>query len=220
MLLSFYLLAKCDLSLDAKQQEQRDESQLLTQSVGIGSLFFTLVLGHFVKDWSLLFEMSWKKGSSAFRKEKGTIIIIISIAYAVNVYMQTNMQLSLLFTAKQVSYFHRWGGPGCGSWAGRCCSSSVSCAGRHSCPPFVTWVWPVKGPKQTITNGSERCRKGGGKRGFCQASPIITGISVRALREFTNRKWHSPWASSRHLQVEVPLAKYIKKAIRYLHSIH
>lgn len=46
-----------------------------------------------------------------------------------------------------VFYFRHWGGPGCGSWAGRCCSSSVSCAERHSCLPFVAWVWPTKQTK-------------------------------------------------------------------------
>lgn len=55
-----------------------------------------------------------------------------------------------------VFYFRHWGGPGCGSWAGRCCSSSVSCAGRHSCLPFVTWVWPTKRPKQRLTIESQR----------------------------------------------------------------
>lgn len=73
--LSVYLhiLDKFDLLIE---EEQRDKSLLLTHSVG-SSLFFTLVLGHFVEDWSFLFEMSFWKGQQKilWRKKKKTTTV-------------------------------------------------------------------------------------------------------------------------------------------------
>lgn len=57
-------------------------------------------------------------------------------------WLQKNVQVFFFRCNTNDLYFHHSGGPGCGSWAGRCCSSSVCCAERHSCLLFVTWVWP------------------------------------------------------------------------------
>lgn len=116
-----------------------------------------------------------------------------------------------------VFYFRHWGGPGCGSWAGRCCSSSVSCAGRHSCLPFVTWVWPTKRPKQRLTNESQR--EGEVEKRWRRKDVFLSSLwqliipNFPQYHESLSTKWHSPWASSHRLQAEVPLGKN-KKMIK------
>lgn len=89
--------------------------------------------------------------------EKKPQHLISSIGYTLSLSLEKHLNAEiyagniLFFCCKtNVVYFHHWGGPGCGSWAGRCCSSSVSCAKRHSCLPFVTWVWPKDQNKQSL----------------------------------------------------------------------